>query len=226
MRTGLDMKKSALIPLSIMVIMITAALSFSASAACSTCSKEEDWSKSATSFLEGTPINETPQDYGPKAARMTSSQFEKESDEQESTANAASAQTEPIADTAAAPSIILTSINADPLNVTAGGAVNITAVFAAVSEGPNGSNLSNSDSPSRISASAIIKNSTGINSGNVVLIKGSGSEYTGIWNASVLPGKYSVSISASSLQGRETFEDALQINVLEPAIQTALGKIA
>ena len=71
------MKISALIPVSIVVIMITAALTFSASAGCSTCSKEEDWTKSATSFLEGIPINETQQDYGPKAARMTSSQFEK-----------------------------------------------------------------------------------------------------------------------------------------------------
>ena len=213
------MKKSALIPLAIIVVMITAALSFSASAACSTCSKEEDWSKSATSFLEGIPINETPQDYGPKAARMTGSQFERESEyEQESPAIAAPAQTESAASTASAPSIFLVSINADPVNVTAGSTVNITAIFDTGEGQIGGDNNNASDSQSRITASAIIKNSTGINSGNVVLIKGSGNEYTGIWNASVLPGKYKVSISAASLQVSETFNDALQINVLESGL--------
>lgn len=214
------MKKSAFISLGIMVIMIISmiisALSFSASAACSTCSKEEDWSKSATSFLEGIPINETQQDYGPKAARMTSSQFEKESEDQENKATTTSAQTRAILGTAATPSIILERINADPINVTAGGAVNITALFATASEGENAGNFSRSDSKNRITASAIIRNSAGINSGNVVLIKGSENEYTGIWTARVPPGRYSISISATSLQGRESFKDALQINVLEP----------
>ena len=108
------------------------------------------------------------------------------------------------------------SINADPINVTAGSTVNITASFATAGDGQTAiDNNSASDSESRITASATIKNSTGINVGNVVLIKTSGNEYTGIWNASVLPGKYSVSISAASLEGSETFNDALQINVLE-----------
>lgn len=225
---GEYMKKSGLIPLSIIVIMITAALSFSASAACSTCSKEEDWTLSATSFLEGIPINETPQDFGPKAARMTNSQFEKESEEKEempkSTAIAAPAQAEPAANTDSAPTIVLVSINADPVIVTTGSSVNITAVFGTAGERQNaGDNNSASDSQSRITASATIRNSSGINSGNVVLIKSSGNEYTGIWNASVLPGKYSVSISAASLQGSETFNDALQINVLESVLEPALG---
>lgn len=210
------MKKSAFISLGIMVIMIISALSFSASAACSTCSKEEDWSKSATSFLEGIPINETQQDYGPKVARMTSSQFEKESEDQENKAATTSAQTRAILGTAATPSIILERINADPINVTAGGTVNITALFATVSEGENAGNLSRSNSKNRITASATIRNSAGINSGNIVLIKGLENEYTGIWTASVPPGRYSISISATSLQGRESFNDALQINVLEP----------
>ncbi len=218
------MKISTLIPVSMVVLMITAVLTFSnASAACSTCSKEEDWTRSATSFLEGIPINETPQDFGPKVARMTSSQFERESkEEQESAAIAAPAITKPAANTGSAPAIILLSINADPVNVTAGNTVNITAVFD-TGQGQNaGDNNTASDSQNRITASAIIKNSTGINSGNVVLIKGSGNEYTGIWNASVLPGKYSVSISAASLQGSETFNDALQINVLESGLEPAL----
>lgn len=219
------MKISALIPVSIVVIMITAALTFSASAGCSTCSKEEDWTKSATSFLEGTPINETPQDFGPKAARMTSSQFEKESDAKQkssdSTATAASTQTEPAANISSGPAIVLVSITADPVNVTAGSTVNITALFATAGEVPASDNTSASDSKSRITASATLRNSTGIDAGNVVLIKTSGNEYTGIWNASVLPGKYSVSISAASLEGSETFNDALQINVLESIVEPA-----
>jgi len=207
--------------------MIIANLSFSASAACSTCSKEEDWSKSAISFLEGIPINETPQDYGPKAARMTSSQFERESEEKQdmakSTAVAASTPAESAANIPFRPAIVLVSINADPVNVTAGSSVNITAVFDTAGEGQNaGYNISASDSQNRITASATIRNATGVNSGNVVLIKGSGNEYTGIWNASVPPGKYSVSISAASLLGSETFNNALQINVLEPVLETRL----
>ncbi|MFZ1315876.1 hypothetical protein, partial [Methanothrix sp.] len=127
-----------------------------------------------------------------------------------------SAQTRAILGTAATPSIILERINADPINVTAGGTVNITALFATVSEGENAGNLSRSNSKNRITASATIRNSAGINSGNIVLIKGLEDEYTGIWTASVPPGRYSISISATSLQGRESFNDALQINVLEP----------
>ena len=219
------MKISALIPVSIVIIMIAGALTLSASAACSTCSKEEDWTKSATSFLEGIPINETPQDYGPKAARMASSQFEKE-ESTESASIAAPAQTEPVDNTDSVPSIVLLSINADPINVTAGSTVNITAAFATAVEEPASDNNSVSDSQIRITASATMKNSTGINSGNVVLIKSSGNEYTGIWNANVLPGKYSVSISAASLQGSETFNDALQINVLESGIEPALEAAA
>ena len=222
------MKISALIPVSIVVIMITAALSFSAFAGCSTCSKEEDWTKSATSFLEGIPINETPHDFGPKAARMTSSQFDRESGAEEnsdSTATAAPGQTEPTASISSEPAIVLVSINADPINVSAGSTVNITAVFASVPDVPASDNTSASDSNNRITASATIKNSTGIDAGNVVLIKTSGNEYTGIWNASVLPGKYSVSISAASLEGSETFNDALQINVLESSAEPA-GKAA
>jgi len=214
------MKISALIPVGIVFIMITAALTINASAGCSTCSKEGDWTLSATSFLEGIPINETQQDYGPKAARMTTSQFEKESvaekENPEGTAIAAPAQTEPTANAGSAPAIFLVSINADPINVTAGSTVNITASLATAGDGQTASdNNSTSDSQSRITASATIINSTGINSGNVVLIKGSGNEYTGIWNANVPPGKYSVSVSAASLQGSETFNDVLQINVLE-----------
>ncbi len=214
------MKISALIPVSIVFIMITIALTMSASAGCSTCSKEGDWTLSATSFLEGVPINETQQDYGPKAARMTTSQFEKESgaeqENPEGTAIAAPAQTESAANTGSAPAIVLVSINADPINVTAGSTVNITALLAAAGEGQTASNNNSApDSQNRITASATIINSTGINSGNVVLIKGSGNEYTGIWNANVPQGKYNVSVSAASLQGSETFNDVLQINVLE-----------
>lgn len=82
------MKISALIPIGMVFIMIIAALTISASAGCSTCSKEGDWTLSATSFLEGIPINETQQDYGPKATRMTTSQFEKESGQRRRTQKA------------------------------------------------------------------------------------------------------------------------------------------
>lgn len=176
------MKISALIPIGMVFIMIIAALTISASAGCSTCSKEGDWTLSATSFLEGIPINETQQDYGPKATRMTTSQFEKESgaekENPEGTAIAAPAQIEPTANTGSGPAIFLVSINADPINVTAGSTVNITALLAAAGDGLTTSdNNSTSDSQSRITASATIINSTGINSGNAVLIKGSGNEY-------------------------------------------------
>ena len=73
------MKNSTLFLVCVAFLMAMTALASSASAVCSTCMQEGDWSQSASSFIEGTPISDVPQEYGPKAVRQTASQFENKS---------------------------------------------------------------------------------------------------------------------------------------------------
>ncbi|VVB63135.1 Uncharacterised protein [uncultured archaeon] len=55
------MTKSGILPiLTILATVIASSLAPTAFAACSTCGAEQDWGASATSFIEGKPINDTP----------------------------------------------------------------------------------------------------------------------------------------------------------------------
>ncbi len=222
------MKKSTLLLVSLAFLMVMAALTFSASAVCSSCMQEGDWSQSATSFIEGKPISDTPQDFGPRAVRQTTSQFENTSKTaQENPSNAENtAATGTVAADTSVPKVAvnLLSINASPSSTISGSPVKITAVFAVAGQEQSESQTGIADNTSAtqsgeslLTASATVKDSTGRDIGNVNLIKTSGNEYSGIWGASVPAGAYNVNIFASSMQGSGNFNNALQINVLASA---------
>lgn len=216
------MKDSTLFLVCIAFLMAMTALVSSASAVCSTCAQEGDWSQSATSFLEGKPISDVPQEFGPKAVRKTTSQFENRSKAQEAPGSDTGAAATAAADANASKvAINLASINASPSSVNSGSPVKITAIFSVSSpmQPENQTGIANNASPSLddetlLTASAAIKDSTGKDVGNVNLLNLAGNEYSGFWSAQVLPGIYNVSIFASCLQGSGTFNDVLQINVV------------
>ncbi len=197
------MKKSTLILICLAFLMAMTALAFSASALCSTCMQEGDWGQSASNFIEGKTTSDAPQAFGPKVVRQTASQFENTSKATpEASGSDANAAIAPAAATSVQEvAINLTSINASPDSVNSGSPVKITAVFSLSSE-------------TLLTASAAIKDTTGKEVGTVNLVKSSGNEYSGYWNAQVPAGLYSASIFASSLQGSGIFNDALPINVV------------
>ena len=216
------MKKSTLILICIAFLMAMTALAFSASALCSTCMQEGDWGTSASNFLEGKPTSDVPQAFGPKVVRETASQFENTSkatpasgsDANASATSAAAANVPEVA-------INLMSINATPDSVNSGSPVKITAVFSVSSsiQSENQTGIANNASTSPagetlLTASAVVKNSAGKDVGVVNLVKSSGNEYSGSWNAQVPAGVYNANIFASSLQGSGNFSDALRINVV------------
>jgi flagellar basal body-associated protein FliL len=217
------MKKSSLIIICIAILMAMTALAFSASALCSTCTQEGDWSQSANSFIEGKPISDVPQAFGPRVVRETTSQFENTS---KATPGANSNDTNAAVTPAAATSvpevaINLMSINASPDSVKSGSPVRINAAFSVSSQmqSENQTGIANSastspDGETLLTASAAIKDGSGKNVGTVNLAKSNGNEYSGSWNAQVPAGVYNATIFASSLQGSGTFNNALQINVV------------
>lgn len=173
------------------------ALASFASAECSSCMKEGDWSQSANAFISGTPISDEPIAFGPKVARKTASQFDK--------AEAASTESQP--QTA---ELILKSINATPALAYSSGTVKVTAAFAL-----NGSEVEQNQEEMQLTATASIKDSTGKEVEKLNLIKTSVNEYSKDWNVNVPPGIYSVDIAASSLEGAGNFVNALQIEVID-----------
>ena len=190
------MKESTLFLICLASLAVIVALSSSAFAGCSSCMKEGDWSQSANAFLEGKTVSDEPVDFGPKAARKTSSQFEDTDD-----AKASDSSTK----------IVLQSISATPDAIEANGIAKITAVFA-----QNGTTAED-QKELQLTATATIKDSTGKEIRKLNLIKSAANEYSNSWAANVPEGVYSVDIAASSLDGASSFIDALQINVISPA---------
>jgi hypothetical protein len=217
------MKKSTLILICIAFLMAMTALAFSASALCSSCMQEGDWGQSASSFLEGKPISDVPQAFGPKVVRETTSQFENKSKATQGAtgSDANAAVTSAAAANVPEVAINLMSINASPDSVNSGSPVKITAVFSVSrsKQSENQTGIANNASTSPVgetllTASAVIKNSAGKDVGTVNLVKSSGNEYSGSWNVQVPAGVYNANIFASSLQGSGNFNDALRINVV------------
>ncbi|MDQ1283366.1 MAG: hypothetical protein QG666_1158 [Euryarchaeota archaeon] len=190
------MKESTLFLICLASLAVIVALSSSAFAGCSSCMKEGDWSQSANAFLEGKTVSDEPVDFGPKAARQTSSQFENSND-----AKASDRSTK----------IVLQSVNATPDAIEANGTARITAVFV-----QNGTTAED-QKELQLTATATIKDSTGKEIRKLNLIKSAANEYSNSWAANVPEGVYSVDIAASSLDGASSFADALQINVISPA---------
>jgi len=190
------MKESTIFLICLASLAVIVALSSSAFAGCSSCMKEGDWSQSADAFLEGKTVSDEPVDFGPKAARQTSSQFENSND-----AKASDSSTK----------IVLQSVNATPDAIEANGIAKITAVFA-----QNGTKAEDQEEM-QLTATATIKDSAGKEIRKLNLIKSAANEYSNNWAANVPEGVYSVDIAASSLDGASSFADALQINVISSA---------
>ena len=81
------MTKSTLILLCIAFTISIAILTLAASAQCSSCMKEGDWGESAKNFIEGKPIDDTPQLFGPKAERQKNSELASDSGKAQESAN-------------------------------------------------------------------------------------------------------------------------------------------
>jgi hypothetical protein len=166
--------------------------------------------------------------------RETASQFENTSKETPA-ASGSDANAAPAADASVpAVAINLVSINASPDSVNSGSPVKITAIFSVslLNQTMNQTGTANaSTSPAGetlLTASAAIKDGAGKEVGTVNLVKSSGDEYSGYWNAQVPAGVYDANIFASSAQGSGTFNDALQINVASgtvPSSKPAVRKL-
>ena len=202
------MKNATLLMICMAFLATFVALASFASAGCSSCQKEGNWSQSASNFIEGKPTSDVPAEFGPKAVRKTESQFE-------NNAAAGSASQSPIAE------LILKSINATPSLVNSASTVKITAVFAL-----NGSEEAENQSEIQLTATASIKDSTGKEVEKLSLIKTSGNEYSKNWNANVPAGIYSVDIAASSLLGAGNFNKALLIEVADSGNATKAAPAA
>jgi hypothetical protein len=192
------MKYSTFILIGMVFLLSIVALASHASAECTSCMKEGDWSNSANAFISGTPISDEPIAFGPKVERQTSSQFEKQ-DKATDTAGQSSAS--------AAAELLLKSINATPAQAYQASTVKITATFAL-----NGSTEEQKEL--QLTAAATLKDSTGKDVVKLNLIRTSENEYSKDWTVNVPPGIYSVDIAASSLEAAGTFADAAQIEVI------------
>jgi hypothetical protein len=203
------MKRAKLILICMAFLATIVALASFASAGCSSCEKEGDWSQSASNFIEGKPTSDVPAEFGPRVVRKTESQFENKTKAAEVAAQSSANAAPSSATQSQTAELILRSINATPALVNSASAVKITAVFAL-----NGSEQAESQTEIQLTATASIKDSTGKEVGMLSLIKASGNEYSKDWNANVPAGIYSVDIAASSLQGAGNYSNVLQIEVV------------
>jgi hypothetical protein len=196
-----------LVILSFMAVVVCMA-STAGAQGCATCGAEENWGASATSFLEGKSIENTPTPlWGPAAARLTNSQFSSNSTNEEAdntseeSSNAAQLPAEQ------AQNIVLRNASAAPNPANPGIPVSITAVLGGTT-----------------SAYAIIRNFAGVQVGNVTLEQESGEEYIGTWSAGIATGDYKATIIASGADQTRTFEDALQIEVIDSSSPSGSGR--
>ena len=200
------MKKSGIVLVAISLIVAMASLAANAGAGgeCTTCGGEGDWGASASAFLEGKPINDTPSSLSnPLQARLKN----------DFNSNLLKEDTiEALNTRADAPTLNISLIDARavPNPVNSGRPVMITAVF------------SNSSSSSPVNAalynvSAIIKNPENIDVDKTDLIHSAGGEYAGIWLGDVPSGIYDATIVASAKGASKTFNESLRIEVVKEA---------
>jgi hypothetical protein len=213
-RKGDVMTKSVILLVLVAIMVIEVSLSFNAVAFCTTCGgAQEDWSTSATNFIEGKPISDTPSSLSnPARIRQMNSDFNSNL-LKDNTSNSATSPNNPAASSTLNMSTLnvsLKDLNAMPNPVNAGKPVMITASF--------GNNSSNSKSvpETNMTAYAVIRNSVGTEVGRVNLEHTSG-EYVGIWNTNLTSGIYKATIVASTSSASKTFNDALQIEVRKAA---------
>ena len=112
-------------------------------------------------------------------------------------------------------SIALMNASAKPNPVNSGGSVKITAAF---NQGSLESSGTEAENKSPLTAAATINDSVDAEVGTLTLQPSGDDEYSGLWNANVAAGIYNVTITASSLQASNIFNDALQIEVIGKGI--------
>ena len=167
-------------------------------AACSSCSGEADWSRSAGEFMNWDPTGAEPAAFGINQAALPAQQ------EMTGWENVLKA------DDAGNYSgrISLQSINATPAPVKSGGTTLITAVFALnQSEGQN-------PEETRLTVQALVKDSAGAEVERLILIGSSANRYFSNWVADVPPGSYRVDVLASSRTEAVRFDEALKVEVV------------
>jgi hypothetical protein len=179
-------------------------------AACSSCSGEADWSRSANEFIDWDPTGEEPAAFGiDQAANQAANQPVNQA---EPPAQQEMAGRENImkADEGENYSriISLQSINATPASVKSGGTTLITAVFALNESGRQ------NPGETQLSAQAIVKDSLGAEVERLILIGSSANQYFSNWVADVPPGSYWVDILASSRTEAARFNEALKVEVV------------
>ena len=219
------MKRLAFLLVCISVIVAMLNIPSLASAGCSTCGDtEEDWTTSATNFLEGKPVDETTPLWGPQAARQKNSKMNSESETEK--AKKAADIGSIIMDGESKGQVLditLKEIHATPNPASPNTPVMIAAVLAGSgSQNPENAAELNNESPEDILSGidratilvlATIKDSAGTEAGNVTLQHTSGNEYAGIWNASSKPGIYRADLRATASGATATFDEALQMEV-------------
>ena len=196
------------------VLLLILTLMFMSSSAqatlanCPACMGEQpDWTESATAFLEGKPIQDTPSTLsGPQQARLLNEQIDARKKASQDSDAAANAAAETKRNSTAILNLDLNDIRAVPNPTKFGEEVKIIAVF-----GNTSFNLTTSDN---LTVYADIKNSAGLDIDSLNLKPSSENEYSGIWNASVESDTYNVTIEASGPDGSKTFNDSLQIVVI------------
>jgi len=200
------MKGSLLILSFVGLLAALACLAATASAECAACQGEQNWTASATSFLEGKPVNETAPVWGPKAERMKNSRFSTQSDANDVPADSGESS-QPRA------SIELVNASATPNPVKSGSNIKIVAMLK-----ENDPGASPDQTPKKVfmTATATISDSKGIDVGRLSLQQSDDNEYSDVWNARSSPGIYNATIVASSLQASATFKDALKIEIIAP----------
>ncbi len=192
---------------------------------CPACMGEQpDWTQSATAFLEGKPIQNTPSTLsGPQQARLLNAQIDAKKKASQASNAADNTTAKLMQNLTASFDIDLNEIRAVPNPANFNNEVKIIAVF-----GNTSSNSTTPSNPAKIidlthlTVYADIINSSGFYVAKVNLKPSSENRYFGIWNASVKSDIYNATIEASGPDGSKTFNDALQIVIGTPAREAFL----
>lgn len=206
------MTKSMIILVSLFLVAAVALLTSTAGAQCKNCGSE-NWDPMQKLDEVGDPakqVQSATATWGPSVARETNSQFDrgtnKSATNESATNEAANSNSDTSSSATQTPalSIDLMNASAEPNSVSPGSPVKITAIL-----GGNAVTASNANT----TAYAILRNSVGVQVGNVTLEHTSGDEYAGTWTASIATGTYKATIDASASGVSRTFNDALKIDV-------------
>lgn len=184
---------------------------------CPACKGEQpDWTQSATAFLEGKTVQDTPTGLsGPQQARLLNAQIDARKKASQATNAADNSAAKPVNNSTALFELELNDISAQPNPANLNHEVQIIAVF-----GSTGSNSTATNSPleiidmTNLAVHVNILGPDGSDAGRVNLIQSSENGFSGTWNSGAKPGIYNATIEVSGHDESKTFKDALQIIIL------------